>query len=189
MSTLTETRSFPVVNPATLEQIDDVQDFSMEEVDASIARAHEALAVWRRVPSSERAAILQSAGSLILERVDELAQILTSENGKPLEASRGEVTNAVRFLRWDAEEGRRLYGRTIPSPRPNTRYFTIQQPVGVVAAITPWNFPALVVMRKIAPALAAGCPVLLRPSPATATSMRRSATTTSASPSAGSRAG
>ncbi|MQA06629.1 MAG: aldehyde dehydrogenase family protein, partial [Streptosporangiales bacterium] len=110
---------------------------------------------------------LKEAARLMRARQDELARTVTLESGKPLAEARGEVGVAAHFLEWNAEEGRRAYGRTIPSPAPDRRYLTVVQPVGVVAAITPWNFPALMVTRKVGAALAAGCTVVLRPAPTT----------------------
>jgi len=160
-------KSFPVVNPATLEVIDHVPDMDVTDVAGAIDRAHEALAGWRAAPADDRADILKLAARLIERRADELGGIITLESGKPLAEGRGEALVAAKFLEWSAEEGRRAYGRTIPSPHPDRRYLTIRQPVGVVAALTPWNFPASMVTRKAGAALAAGCTVVLRPAEST----------------------
>lgn len=162
-----ERTSFPVVNPATLEVVDHVPDMSIDEITHAIDRAHEAFADWRSMPADDRASILRQAAHLIEDRQEELARLITLESGKPLAESRGEAQVAAKFLEWSAEEGRRIYGRTIPSPHPDRRYLTVRQPVGVVAALTPWNFPASMVTRKAGAALAAGCTVVLRPAEST----------------------
>lgn len=162
-----ERAAFPVVNPATLEVIEHVSDMSVEEVANAIDRAHAAFSLWRAMPADDRADILKKAAHLIEQRTEELARTITLESGKPLTESRGEAQVAAKFLLWSAEEARRVYGRTIPSPHPDHRYLTIRQPVGVVAALTPWNFPASMVTRKAGAALAAGCAVVLRPAETT----------------------
>lgn len=156
-----------VVNPATREVVDVVPDMSTAEMDAAVQRAHGAFPGWRATPADKRTAILVTAAGMMRERKDELARIMTLESGKPIAESAGEIEVAAQFLAWNAEEGRRTYGRTIPSPFAEKRYLTVAQPVGVVGAITPWNFPASMVTRKAGAALAAGCTVVLRPADAT----------------------
>lgn len=163
----TEGETFAVQNPATLEEIARVADLSPERVVRAIEQAQEAFPAWAGRPAHERAEILQQAARLMESRKEALALTLTLENGKPLANSHAEVTSAAKFLQWCGEEARRVYGRTIPSSASDRRYFALKQPVGVVAAITPWNFPLSMVTRKAAPALAAGCTVVLRPASAT----------------------
>jgi succinate-semialdehyde dehydrogenase / glutarate-semialdehyde dehydrogenase len=156
-------RTFAVHNPATLAHLADVPDASAADARAAIARAAAALASWAGTPAPKRARILQRADALMRERTDDLAQTLTAEGGKPLAEARGEIAYATSFFRWFSGEAERIYGRTIPASTPDKRILAIRQPVGVVAAITPWNFPAAMVTRKVAPALAAGCTVVLKP--------------------------
>jgi succinate-semialdehyde dehydrogenase/glutarate-semialdehyde dehydrogenase len=155
-------KTFAIYNPATGELLAEVADGGKEEAQAAIEAAEAAFGSWRKVKAEERAELLEKASALMRERVDHLARVLTLENGKPLAESRGEVTIAARFLKWNAEEARRVYGRIVPSD-PYRRVLVIKQPVGVVAAITPWNFPSSMITRKLGPALAAGCTVVLRP--------------------------
>jgi succinate-semialdehyde dehydrogenase/glutarate-semialdehyde dehydrogenase len=136
-------------------------------VREAIQAAHEAFPSWRDTPAGQRAQLLSKAAALMNERADELARILTQENGKPLSESVVETQVAAAFLQWNAEEARRIYGETVPTDNPARRVMTIKQPVGVVAAITPWNFPTSMVTRKVGPALAAGCTVVFRPARAT----------------------
>jgi succinate-semialdehyde dehydrogenase / glutarate-semialdehyde dehydrogenase len=159
--------SFEVVNPATLEVVGRVPDLTAADAESAILRAHKAFSEWRHSVVEERAHILKRAARIILDRKDDLAQTLTLENGKPLRESLGELAVAAQLLEWDAEEGKRAYGHTMPKSRPSGRYFTITQPIGVVAALTPWNFPASMVTRKAGPALAAGCTVVLQPAATT----------------------
>ena len=160
-------KTFPVHNPATGEPIAEVADAGAAEAEAAVKAAHEAFPAWSKRPADERAELLHKAFDLLKERIDEHARILTLENGKPLAESKGEATIGAGFVRWNAEEARRTYGEVVPTPAANKRVLTYRQPVGVVAAITPWNFPYSMITRKIAPALAAGCTVVLRPSSAT----------------------
>lgn len=160
-------RSFAVFNPATGEEIGRVPDFSVPQVTQAIEAAHRAFPAWSKRPAEQRADILQQAYALMLERLAELARTLTLENGKPLAESLGEVTICARMIQWSGEEAKRVYGRTIPATAGDKRYLVIKQPVGVVAAITPWNFPSSMIGRKVGPALAAGCTVVLRPASAT----------------------
>ena len=160
-------RRFVVSNPATREVIAEVADGGREEARAAVAAAHAAFPAWSQTPAAERARLLHRAADLIDARRDELAEIVTSENGKPLAESASELAGATEFLRWNADEGRRIVGHVLPLAGEGHRLLTFRQPVGVVAAIVPWNFPAGMVTRKIAPALAAGCTVVLKPAPQT----------------------
>jgi succinate-semialdehyde dehydrogenase/glutarate-semialdehyde dehydrogenase len=157
----------PVVNPASGDVIARVPNLGAAEAKEAIAAAEAALPAWRDRLAGERARILKRWFDLILAAQDDLATILTSEQGKPLAEARGEITYAASFIEWFAEEAKRVYGETIPSHRRDARIVVLRQAVGVVAAITPWNFPAAMVTRKLGPALAAGCTVVLKPAPQT----------------------
>ena len=163
----TSGKTFEVRNPATGELIARCADAGREETKQAIEAAHAAFPTWSQTPAVQRAQLLSKAAQLMNERNDELARLLTLENGKPLEESKVETTVAAAFLQWNAEEARRIYGEVVPSHAPDKRVLTIKQPVGVVAAITPWNFPTSMVTRKCGPALAAGCTVVMRPARAT----------------------
>lgn len=152
-----------VRNPATGEALGSVAAASAEDVRAAIEGAHAAWASWRQWTPDARAAVLRQWAALMREARQDLACIMTLEQGKPLDEARGEIDYAASFLDWFAEEGRRAYGDTIPSHLPGRRLLTVRQPVGVVAAITPWNFPSAMITRKAGAALAAGCPVVVRP--------------------------
>ena len=160
-------KSFAVRNPATGEVIATCADGGRAETTEAIEAAHRAFSAWSKLPAEVRAGYLSKAAALMIERVNELAEILTLENGKPLAESIGETRGAASFFQWNAEEARRIYGEVVPSARTDSRILTIKQPVGVVAAITPWNFPCSMVTRKLGPALAAGCTAVLRPARAT----------------------
>lgn len=160
-------KTFAVRNPATGDLLENVADGGVAEARRAIEAAHQAFPAWAALPADKRAALLSKAASLMLERIDHLAAVLTKENGKPLAESRGEVTVGAGFFQWFAEEARRVYGEVVPSAAPDRRVLTFKQPVGVVAAITPWNFPFSMVTRKVGPALAAGCTAVLRPARAT----------------------
>ncbi|MBI3964823.1 MAG: NAD-dependent succinate-semialdehyde dehydrogenase [Chloroflexi bacterium] len=155
--------TYTVKNPATGEVVGTVADGSVADARAAIEAAAAAFPAWSKMPAEKRSELLYRAWTLMVERTDRLARILTLENGKPLAESRGEVGAAASYLQWAAEEAKRIYGRTIPGNVENRRLMAIKQPVGVVAAITPWNFPSSMITRKAAPALAAGCTVVLRP--------------------------
>ena len=133
------------------------------ETRAAIEAAREALPAWRATPAAGRARILRRWSELMIEHVEPLALLMTLEQGKPLAEARGEIAYAASFFEWFAEEGKRVYGDTIPSPNPDNRIVVLKQPVGVTAGITPWNFPAAMPARKAAPALAAGCTMVLKP--------------------------
>ncbi|MBM4419869.1 MAG: NAD-dependent succinate-semialdehyde dehydrogenase [Chloroflexi bacterium] len=160
-------RTFAVNNPATGAHLAEMGDGGVAEVRQAIEAAERAFPAWSATTADRRAALLSTAAARMVERVDDLAAVLTSENGKPLAESRGEVLIGAAFLQWNAEEGRRAYGQVVPPTAPDRRVLTFRQPVGVVAAITPWNFPFSMVTRKLGPALAAGCTAILRPARAT----------------------
>jgi succinate-semialdehyde dehydrogenase/glutarate-semialdehyde dehydrogenase len=156
-----------VINPATGEAVGSIPVGGREDVAACIDAAAEAFKSWSKITAMERSIPLYKAYQKLVERADEIARILTMEQGKPFAEAKGEVLFAAEFLRWYSEEAKRVYGETIPASAPNKRIMVIRQPVGVVAAITPWNFPASMVTRKIAPALAAGCTIVLKPADST----------------------
>lgn len=153
-----------VTNPADGSVIAHVPALRAAETRRAIKAAEQRFQSWREVPAAERARYLETWHRLILENQEDLALIMTAEQGKPLSESRGEIGYGATFVKWFAEEARRIYGDTIPAPTADRRILVIKQPVGVVAAITPWNFPNAMITRKCAPALAAGCTVLVKPS-------------------------
>ena len=152
-----------VNNPASLEEIGTVPKCGKDEATLAIEAAHEAFPEWKSKSAKERSIILRKWFDLINQNHEELAQIMTIEQGKPIKESRGEITYGASFIEWFAEEAKRVYGDTIPDPMTDRRIIVLKQPVGVVAAITPWNFPNAMITRKCAPALAAGCPVVIKP--------------------------
>jgi len=152
-----------VTNPATGETIAEIAKCGTAETRRAIEAANEAQLSWRKKPANERAAILRKWFELMMGAQEDLAQILTAEQGKPLAEARGEVAYGASYIEWFAEEAKRIYGDTIPAPADDKRIVVIKQPVGVVACITPWNFPNAMLTRKIAPALAAGCTVVCKP--------------------------
>ncbi|HEX8964005.1 MAG TPA: NAD-dependent succinate-semialdehyde dehydrogenase [Rhodocyclaceae bacterium] len=154
---------FEVRNPATGTVICQVPDMGAAETRRAIAAADAAWPAWRALTGKQRAAVLRRWFELMMANADDIALLMTSEQGKPLAEARGEVAYAASFVEWFAEEGKRAYGDTMPSPDPKTRIVVLKQPVGVCAAITPWNFPAAMITRKVAPALAAGCTVVVKP--------------------------
>jgi succinate-semialdehyde dehydrogenase / glutarate-semialdehyde dehydrogenase len=154
---------FDVTDPATGLKLADVPNLGTVDTDAAIAAADKAWPAWRTKTAKERHAVLMKWFSLIVANADDLARILTAEQGKPLAEARGEVVYGASFIEWFAEEGRRVCGETIPSTDNGKRYLVLKQPVGVCAAITPWNFPIAMITRKVAPALAAGCTVVIKP--------------------------
>lgn len=156
-------KTFPVLNPATGEVIMQVSDYGVDDVDLAVKAAHTAFPEWSGITAKERSQILVRWHDLILANIEDLALLITAEEGKPLAESRAEITYAASFILWFAEEGKRAYGDTIPSPWADSRILVIKQPVGVVATITPWNFPAAMITRKASPALAAGCPCICKP--------------------------
>jgi succinate-semialdehyde dehydrogenase/glutarate-semialdehyde dehydrogenase len=155
--------TFPVENPATGETIADVPRMGAAETRRALARAEEALPAWRSMLAKDRARILRRWADLMLENEDGLARLLTTEQGKPLAESRTEIAYAASFYEWFGEEGKRIYGDTIPTYAADRRIVVIKDPIGVTAGITPWNFPAAMPTRKSAPALAAGCTMVLKP--------------------------
>lgn len=156
-----------VANPATGETIGSVPLMGAAETRRAIAAANEAWRQWRRKTAKERSILLRKWNDLMLANLDDLALIMTTEQGKPLAESRGEIAYAASFIEWFAEEGKRAGGDTIPSPTPGTRIVVVKEPIGVCAAITPWNFPAAMITRKAGPALAAGCTMVLKPAEST----------------------
>ncbi len=160
-------RSFPVTNPATGEILAQVPDMEAGETRRAIEAAKAAWPEWRRKTAKERAALLRKWYDLIMANADDLARIMTAEQGKPLAESKGEITYAASFIEWFAEEGKRVYGDTIPSPWNDRRLVVVKEPVGVCCAITPWNFPAAMITRKAGPALGAGCTMVLKPAEST----------------------
>ena len=155
--------TFPVNNPATGEVLGTVPKLGAAETARAIAAAERAWPAWRAKIAKERSNILRAWFNLILENQEDLAVLMTLEQGKPLAESRGEVVYGASFIEWFAEEAKRVYGDTIPQHQADKRIVVIKQPIGVVAAITPWNFPNAMITRKCAPALAAGCPVVIKP--------------------------
>jgi succinate-semialdehyde dehydrogenase/glutarate-semialdehyde dehydrogenase len=158
---------FDVTDPATGLKLADVANLGAEAAETAIAAANRAWPAWRNKTAKERAAILMKWFNLLHANADDLARIMTAEQGKPLAEAKGEVGYAASFIEWFAEEAKRVYGETIPTTDNNKRYLVIKQPIGVCAAITPWNFPIGMITRKVAPALAAGCPVVIKPAEAT----------------------
>lgn len=158
---------FAVRNPSTGSVIARVASASREDTRAAIAAAEAALPGWRRTTAKARAAVLRRWYDLVVAHADELAAILTAEQGKPLAEAKGEILYGAAFIEWFAEEGKRVYGDTIPTNDADRRLFALKQPVGVCAAITPWNFPMAMIPRKAGPALAAGCTMVLKPASAT----------------------
>ena len=163
----TDAPTFPVFNPATGEEIGLVADAGADDARRAIDAAHAALPAWMNETAYSRSALLYRAHQLMLEQQRELAELMTREQGKPLKASMNEVKYAADFLLWFAEEAKRVYGETIPSARSDQRFLVQKQAVGVVAAVTPWNYPISMLTRKLGPALAAGCTVVLKPAEST----------------------
>ncbi len=159
--------TYLVKNPADGTAVGIVPDASATDASTAITAAAQAHQSWSKVPAKERSHLLRRVEGILRDRVDEIARLVTLENGKPYEEAKGEISFGIDYFGWFAEEARRTYGDVIPSPFPNRRFWVIKQPIGVVGAITPWNFPAAMIMRKIAPAIAAGCTVVLKPAPDT----------------------
>ena len=156
-------RTFPVTNPATGETIADVPRMGATETRRALAAAERALPEWKSRPAKERAVILRRLADLMLENEDDLARLMVTEQGKPLAEAKVEVAYAASFFEWFGEQAKRVYGDTVPSPWPDKRILVTKEAVGVTAGITPWNFPAAMPARKAAPALAAGCTMVLKP--------------------------
>jgi len=159
--------TFDVVNPATGDVIAAVPDMGAVETRRAIESAEDSRHAWAAQPAKARGTILRKLFSLMMEHQEDLAQLMTAEQGKPLAESHGEIAYAASFIEWFAEEGKRTYGDIIPNHLPGKRILVLKQPVGVCAAITPWNFPAAMITRKIGPALAAGCSIVVKPAEAT----------------------
>ncbi len=160
-------KTFAITNPATGGVVAQVADMGAVETRRAIAAAEKALPAWRKKTPKERSAILRKWYDLILAHADDLALMMTTEQGKPLAEAKGEVVYAASFIEWFAEEAKRTYGDVIPSSVGDRRLLTIKQPIGVCAAITPWNFPAAMITRKVAPGLAVGCTFVVKPAEAT----------------------
>lgn len=160
---VTSADTFAVLDPATGEEIAHVPNLGAAETTKAIDAAEKALPAWSKKTAKERAQVLKRWFDLVIADTEALAQLMTAEQGKPLTESRGEVAYGASFIEWFAEEGKRAYGRTIPTTMAGKRYLTIKQPIGVIAAIAPWNFPIAMITRKIAPALAAGCTAVVKP--------------------------
>lgn len=159
--------TLPVTNPATGALLGSVPNMGAAETRRAIAAAAAAMPAWAAKTAKERATILRRWHDLMMANQEDLAVLMTAEQGKPLAEARGEIAYAASFIEWFAEEGKRLYGEIIPGHQPDKRIVVLRQPVGVVAAITPWNFPAAMITRKVGPALAAGCPIIVKPDPQT----------------------
>lgn len=161
------TQQFAVFNPATGEKIGEVPDMGADAVNQVIADANTAWQSFKKLTAKERADLLFRFRKQIMDNKDDLATIITAESGKPLSEAYAEIISSANTIEWFAEEVKRIYGETIPTHMHSKRLMTIKQPIGVVAAITPWNFPSSIVTRKCAPALAAGCPMIIKPAPQT----------------------
>jgi len=157
----------PVTNPATGEHLGTIPMMGAAETRRAIEAANAAWPAWRKKTAKERAAVLRKWYDLIMANADDLALLMTTEQGKPLAESKGEVAFGASFIEWFAEEGKRVHGDTLASPWPDRRLIVTKEPIGVCAAITPWNFPIAMITRKVGPALAAGCPMVLKPAEAT----------------------
>jgi len=155
--------TFPVLNPANGDQLGSVPDLTVEEVRSAIEAASRSQAAWAATPAKERAKVMRNWFNLLMEHQEDLARILTAEQGKTLAEARGEIAYGANFIEWFAEEAKRNYGDTIPAPDGSKRIVVIKQPVGVVASITPWNFPTAMIARKAGAALAAGCTFVAKP--------------------------
>ncbi len=155
--------SIDVTNPATGEVLGSVPSLGADETRAAIEAAASALPLWRSQTGKERSALMMRFYSLMMENQEDLAVLMTAEQGKPLAESRGEIAYSASFIQWFAEEAKRVYGDVIPGHQPDRRIVVLKQPVGVVASITPWNFPSAMLARKIGPALAAGCTIVCKP--------------------------
>ncbi len=160
----TSGKTVDVTDPATQSAVGSVPDMGGDETRAAIEAANAAYPAWKRKTHAERAALLEAWFALMIAHIDDLGLILTTEQGKPLDEAKGEIRYGASFVKWFAEEARRIGGTTIPSPTPDRRIVVLKEPVGVCGIITPWNFPNAMITRKVAPALAAGCTVVIKPS-------------------------
>ena len=158
-----DTRTFAVTDPANGEQLVQVSDCGAADTEQAVAAAEESLPAWRTKTAKERSAILRKWFELMMANQEDLAVILSTEQGKPMTESRGEIAYGANFLEWFAEEGRRIYGDVIPGHAADKRIIVLKEPIGVTAAITPWNFPTAMIARKVGPALAAGCTMVVKP--------------------------
>ena len=156
-------KTIDVTNPATGEVLGTIPNMGTAETRRAIEAANAAWAGWRKKTAKERANILRKLFNLMMENQEDLAVLMTAEQGKPLAEAKGEIAYAASFIEWFAEEGKRTYGDVIPAHQPDKRIVVTKEPIGVVAAITPWNFPSAMITRKSGPALAAGCPIVLKP--------------------------
>ena len=154
---------FDVIDPATGMKLADVADLGPRETKAAITAANQAWPAWRELTAKQRHAILMKWFDLLMANQDDLGRLMTAEQGKPLPEAKGEVAYGASFVQWFAEEAKRAGGETLPTSDPTKRLMVLRQPIGVCAAITPWNFPLAMITRKVAPALAAGCPVIIKP--------------------------
>ena len=164
---VTDNRNISVRNPATGEEIAQVPWLGRDAVVQAVTAAEAAMPDWAGRTAKQRATVLRKWFDLIMANADDLAAIMTAEQGKPIAEARGEITYAASYIEWFAEEGKRIYGDVIPAHDKSMRLVVIKQPIGVTAAITPWNFPAAMITRKAGPALAAGCPMIIKPASAT----------------------
>ncbi|MEX0720093.1 MAG: NAD-dependent succinate-semialdehyde dehydrogenase [Balneolaceae bacterium] len=164
---ITSDTKIDILNPADNKKFAELHTINRDKVKQAIKDAHEAFKGWRKLTGKERGAYLEKIADELEKRSDEIATIITKENGKPLAQSKGEVGMSADHLRWFAGEARRVYGRTVPHQVDDKRHLVIKTPIGVVGAISPWNFPLVLSLRKVAPALAAGCPVILKPASST----------------------
>ncbi|WP_416064506.1 NAD-dependent succinate-semialdehyde dehydrogenase [Rhizobium sp. ZK1] len=158
-----DSRRFAVLNPADGSELATVPDCGATEAQQAVDAAAKAFKTWRKTIAAERSAVLRRWAELMLANQEDLARLLTAEQGKPLAEARGEVAYAAGFLTWFAEEGRRAHGGVVPSHKADARIVVMKEPVGVVAAVTPWNFPLAMITRKVGPALAAGCTIIIKP--------------------------
>jgi len=164
---VTTEEQLDVINPSTGEVIDAVSKSGKKEANSAIKSAKENIKDWSNLTAKDRYNYLNQVAAILRGRTNKIAEVITSEMGKPLKESKGEISLAIDYLEWYAEEGRRIYGETIPASSKNKRLIVKRHPVGVVGAITPWNFPIAMITRKVAPALASGCTVILKPASAT----------------------
>ena len=160
-------KAIEVTNPATGEVIGTVPNMGADETRRAIEAAEAAMPAWRAKTAAERAKLLRNLFNLMMENQEDLGRLMTAEQGKPLAEAKGEIAYAASFIEWFAEEGKRAYGDTIPGHQANKRIVVLKEPIGVCAAITPWNFPAAMITRKAGPALAAGCTMVVKPATAT----------------------
>ena len=159
----TDGATLPVRNPATGELIGHIPNIGATQTQSAIDAADRAFASWKLRTAEDRATLLKRWHALMVANADDLALLMTAEQGKPLAEAKGEIAYAASYIEWFAEEARRIYGEVIPSPWPDKRIVVTREPVGVCAAITPWNFPSAMITRKVAPALAAGCTIIVKP--------------------------